>query len=393
MSCLLVVGVSHVDSAPNTPDGDESLVHKGPFSSSSPSSHSSPLSSSSYHGTTPPNISSPHTDTDGSFFSPPSRHPSDAFPLIPVGFNGTGQRIQTTDSYSRSNSQTTPTTVAEVIDPSKPCLPPGYNKQGKRIDDISEYTSSSIDSYHPSHGPMPVDAPLSSLPLRSHTSSETEQASAIAEMKSLINRLQTELNIGQERLMSSENEVMALRQQNEELLMDNKRLIAAKNQFESYISVVTGTSQGPNGSGGMATTPQYGGSGNWSNSSQYGRKRSTEPLDMRSYFNHRQSEPAMLSVPARPNKLPLNKKGLRSPSSQPSSYDHSPMYDPEMFPYKSRQSPGSDGRQVQHGGRMSVSRDDLTSGGEDRSSVRSFESGNSGNITLTTQISTTETIV
>ena len=391
--------MSRVDSAPNTPDGEGSLVPKGPPdpSSSSPSSHSSPLSSSSYHGATPPHLSSPHTDTDGSLFSPPSlvhRPPSEAIPTLPVGYSGTGQRIQTTDPYSRSNSQTTPT-VAEVMDP-VPSLPPGYNKQGKRIDDISEFTSSSTDSYHPSYGPMPVDAPSSGLPLRSHTSSEAEQAAIIADMKSLINHLQTELNITQERFLGSEKEVMALRQQNEELLMDNKRLISAKNQFESYISVVTGTSQGPNGSGGMATTPQYGGSGNWSNSSQYGRKRNTEPLlnpDMRSYFSHRQSEPAMLNVPARPNKLPLNKKGLRSPSSQPSSYDHSPMYNPEMFPYKSRQSPGSDGRQVQQGGRMSTSRDDLTSGGEDRNSVRSFESGNSGNITLTTQISTTETIV
>ena len=392
-------------SAQTPPTQEANIVPKGPTPSlPSTSSNSSPISSSSsYHATTPPHLSSPQTDTDGSLLSPPSipssysSNPSSGMlPTLPAGFNESGQRIRS--DLSRSSSQTTPT-VSEISNPI-PVLPPGFSSDGRKIDDIAEYLSPQ-DFVHPDHGPMPSDTPMSNLPLRSHTSPETENAVAIADLKVLVTNLQTELSLSNERMIKYEDEILRLQQQNEELLLDNKRLSSEKNRFESYISVVTGTSQGGSNGMGGATTP-HSKFTNWSapisSTHVYNRKRNTEPFfgtDGRT-FNHRQSEPNMLNVPARPNKLPLNKKngGLRN---HPTSYslEPSPMHELDGYRYISRQSPSSDttGRERSLQARMTSSGDELTSGGEDRNSVRSFESGNSGNVTLTTQLTTTETVV
>ena len=332
-------------------------------------------------------------------------------PTLPVGYNELGQRVQT--NYSRSNSQTTPI-ISEISNPI-PSLPPGFGTDGKRICDISKLLSST-DNVHPQHGVFPPtnNQPEITLPQRSYTAPDEmnyvdENSAIINDLKILVSRLETDMKISQDSLVQCQCEITKLRQQNEELIADNKRLSSAKNHLESQMSILNGTSPIRSNNG---STPhsKYTPSGNWSSTQSMNphalnsrSKRNTEPYiinnDPRNY-NHRQSEPILLNIPMRPNKLPLNKNNstIRSPNSQPSSYshDHSPMYDGDTVyhnSYISRQSPGSDNnvyRNHTQRTKMTSSGDDLTSGGEDRNSVRSFESGN--NVILSGQ-NTTETIV
>ena len=330
-------------------------------------------------------------------------------PVLPAGYNELGQRVKTDHSnYSRSNSQTTPI-VSEISNPLPP-VPPGFSLDGHKIDDINDILPSK-DVIHPNHGTLPPteDHPEMAFPQRSYTTPD-ENSTIITDLNILVNRLQTELKLSKETLVQYECEIAKLRLHNEELLIDNKRLSSAKNQLESQMSVLNGTSpmRSSNGMGG-AMTPHSKYPPNWSSTTQtvnshvYNSrsKRNTEPYlnyDAARGYTHRQSEPNMLSIPTRPTKLPLNKSngGIRAPNSQPTSYsgDHSPLYDSDTYPYFSRQSPGSDTmpRERTIRAKMTSSGDDLTSGGEDRNSVRSFESGNSGNVTLTGQ-NTTETVV
>lgn len=317
---------------------------------------------------------------------------TNVLPVLPTGYNESGQRIKIdVSSLSRSCVSSD---VSEVSDP-VPVLPPGFNVEGKKIDDVSEYISSK-DPVHPNHGLMPASSPQTESTIIQTVRDEE----ALAELNLIISSLRAELASSQDRVQEYETEFTRLRKMNDDLRTENGKLKNANNRLESFVRVVTGkdTPDGP----GTATTP-HPKMGNWSapqNPSLIlsNSKRSTDPSihsDMLGYMvSHRQSEPNMLSVPTRPNKLPLNKKmvsGARTYNSQPNSYnyDHSPVYQrssPNVDYYYS-----SRGVQKKH----SSSRDDLTSGGEDGSSMKSFDSGSSnGNVILSSQqVSTTETIV
>ena len=431
---IMCTGASQPTPPGNTPE--DQVNSRGPSLRSSTSSTSSPVSSSmtsssSSIATTPPShLTSPHTDTDGSLLSPPQPNSfgsrqssaSNHLPTLPVGFDRHGRRISkgqevTQTSYSRADSQTTPTIseVSQEADPI-PTLPPGYGNDGRKKDDVSELISPP-HVVHPNYGPVP-SAPNTRDELvkvqRSHTSPSHQQD----ELSICIKNYEMELKHFQDLLAAAEAENQKLKQQNKELLDDNKSLNAIKNQLESHIRILQDSAHPSKGgalSGGVgAVTPHgYSQFPSWSQSPgslgtqnyMLGRKRNTEPYmgDVRSiYHNGRQSEPTLLNVPVhltRPNKLPL--KNMRGGSnSNPNSYsvDRSPMHDIDRHPRYTHHSPSSDSSPRDHShlhARVSSSADDLTSGGEDKSSIRSFESGNSftgNNFTLAGQ-GTTETIV
>lgn len=393
----IVGGVTASSGPPITPDDDSSLVSKGPVSNTSSPSSSSISSNGQPSQHT---LSSPQTDTDGSMLSSPLIAPSTSYtgassnvlPILPTGFNESGQRINDRSCVSSDGGVTLDTT--DLL----PVLPPGFNMEGKKINDISEYISPK-EPVHPSHGLMPATSPQTeSTNPQTHTTTAQDD-DTITELNLMIQSLRAELTAAQDRFQECEADCILLKRRNDDLRTENIKLKNANNRLESYVRIITGKDtpdQPP-----QVTTP-HPKTGGWSaphnlSSSLNSGKRNTEPLLHTDIFgphmmNHRQSEPNMLNVPTRPNKLPLNKKmgNVRISNSQPNSYsyEHSPVY---------QRSPNIDYYYTPRGvpKKHSASRDDLTSGGEDGNSMKSFDSGSSnGNVMLNTQqISATETIV
>ena len=370
---------------------------------------------------------------------------SAALPQLPKGFDEHGKRVQTNKQTTQGqlDSQTTPTT--SDIDPESgplPDLPPGFGLDGRRKDSLSGILSSPGD-IHPDLGPIPPTKPPTitiqtqlslqddtlnpqSIPLRSQTVPTSEDRHLIESLRQRIKELEYECE-------EYEKETHDLLGQKAELVDENKKLKSRCGQLESYISTLQSSpgkgsvsTQGKvmGGFGRMVTTPGVGipfsshmgfnrlHSPNMTNSSMnhHGmmdafHKRHTEPVlnvkDSRSthYANHHrpslQTDSHFLSVSsstglARPNNLPLRMpNGGVSPNSPRSDlyWEQSPSYDRQKHGSFQRLSPGSDSsRDGALNNRLSNSKvsstDDLTSG-EDRSSIRSFGSGNSGKLNFT----------
>lgn len=308
-----------------------------------------------------------------------------------------------------------------------PSLPSGFNSDGSRRESVSKLINQSHNEHiHPDAGPLPPAPPpyssvqhqpsgpsVDQVPYhRNFTSPVSKEDTLLASLRERIHLLEED-NIRfstsfetqqiefEEHYKHLEDELRRVARERDRLLGDKdilvtekERVIAINRHLESQISVLRQSGRGkpvgtPISTPSRLLSPNYLASSNGSivHVPPKDSRRTTEPYlkDPKFFANqyHHTSEPILKFTPhssvARPNNLPL---GIVDTTQQMPSYQDTPFPPDMRRPTRTHQSPGSDSSQdggiVHSYHKVSMSADDLTSGGEDQNSVRSFGSNHSG---------------
>lgn len=404
------------------PVNSSSTSSSSPTTSSSTSSSTTTSTSSiSTNASTPPSlVTSPRNETDRSLGRGHTSYLSPTYNRITsVPEQCTADESTTTTTSTTEDFSTTESDGGHIF----PSLPIGYNSDGSRqVSDVEQLVDQVPDeTIRPDVGPLPpTPPPMTSSPLNScnlPVSQERSDESFIIQLQERIQLLETDNKrlsslldtqhfeyVNQCKILEEELKVVLqekekIQHERDIIAHERDKLSAINRHLESQMTLMR---QG-GGRGKCVTTPittptqQRLLSPNFTPMGgvpKLDTRRVTDPYinkDLRfSQLHHRPSEPTNLSSGGgtskfnphtRPNNLPLGIMGNGMTPQITPSYQDTPYPLDYRRPPQTRQSPGSDSSQdglAQHYYKVSHSTDDLTSGGEDQNSVRSFGSNHSG---------------